>query len=267
MSPKFRINNFAKAKKIKRFVSSYQMTSGKITSGATTTKAVARIVTREEFGRIKNYRCIAKGVQGIQDVREGDLVYVIELMEKAHKTMRDIRADNRKEAIRNGGGGGGDKPYNGIFHRLVDENKLADCIIQIMRHFFQGEKECKICNKDFNIYGFFLLLHFYFGYIHILENTKQLPFCGFLKDKVFAGEDRVNVRNFNIYANKDSYANFAQLLSKNKYINFNSRPMLPREKSENFLLAPFQEIGWNFHNSPYFVELRREREKVNQFIL
>ena len=218
-------------------------------------------------------KAVPSGRQNVQDISEGEVVYAIELTEKIQRTLRDIRADGRK-MIRisggNGGGGGGGTTTSRIFHRLVDADKLADSIIDVMRYFFQGEKECKICNVVFNLYDFFLLVQFYFIFIHILESDKQRPFCEYLKDKVFGGKDKVGLRNFNIYANKDAYTNFAELLKNDKIkenLRFGSRPTLPREKTENYLLAPFQEIGWKFQHSDYFDDLREEIEKVNKFIV
>ena len=207
----------------------------------------------------------ADGVQNVQDsVKEEDVIYVIEHLEKAHKTLRDIRDGSRKESkriISVGGGGGGTPPNNDIFHRLVDEGKMASCILKIVDQLFHGEKECEICEIKFNVYEFF------FDYIHILENRAQLAFCNYLKKKVFGGKDKVGVRNYNNYANSDVYTNFDKILRENKSIKFDKRPELPRPNTENRLLAPFQEIGWKFRHSEYFGELRKEREKVQTFEL
>lgn len=213
----------------------------------------------------------ADGVQNVQDsVKEEDVIYVIEHLEKAHKTLRDIRDESRKESkriISVGGGGGGTPPNNDIFHRLVDEGKMASCILKIVDQLFHGEKECEICEIKFNVYEFFLLTQYYFDYIHILENRAQLAFCNYLKKKVFGGKDKVGVRNYNNYANSDVYTNFDKILRENKSIKFDKRPELPRPNTENRLLAPFQEIGWKFRHSEYFGELRKEREKVQTFEL
>ena len=204
----------------------------------------------------------------IEDVRERDVIYVLDLMEKAHRTMKDIRDENRRESKKKGGGGGGDNPpYSGIFHRLIDEDKMANCIQHIVDNLFHGEKECEICKVSLNLYDFCLLMFFYFEYIHILKKTTQLAFCTYLRNKVYGGHDKVNVRNFNIYAKKDAYTNFHNLLKNKKDITFSSRPVLPRPKTEHYLLAPFQEIGWKFHYSPYFDELRHERETVDSFAI
>ena len=279
MSHKFQVNNSQRARrKVKIILNGLKL-------NPVMEKAISRNTTRvavygsSHDGELINfpnggYRVkvisVPSGSQTIKDVSEGEVVYALEMTERIQRTLRDIRAESRKNSSHGGGGGGGNTPTSRIFHRLVDEDKLADCIILIVRHFFQGEKECKICDVEFNLYNFFLLVQFYFKYIRILVNDKQLPFCKYLKKKVFGGKDKVNVRNFNIYSNKDAYTNFAKLLAddtNNEKYRFDSRPTLPREKTENYLLAPFQEIGWKFQHSLYFAELRQEIENVNKFIV
>ena len=271
MSPKNKKGVSLKAVKMaKRLVFGFKM------SGNTPTGTIPKttVYSRKDIENFKkrHYQirvmARAEGAEAVQDsVKEGDVVYVIQLMEKAQRTMRDIRNESRKESRKNGGGGGGGgtPPDSGIFHRLVDEDELADCILQIVNKLFHGEKECEICKIDFNVYEFFLLTHYYFDYIKILEKKTQLAFCEYLNNKVFAGKNEVGVRNFNNYVKKDVYTNFVELLKNNKDIKFNSRPELPRPKTENRLLAPFQEIGWKFQHSDYFDKLRRERDKTQTF--
>lgn len=279
MSPKFKGNNSPRGnRKVKFLLNGMKLNPIMDKSLPVTAPKVAAYTPSHNGLLVKlpdgSYQVRVLGVpsgrQTIQDISESEVVLALEMNERVQRTLRDIRAEGRKKIIFSGGGGGGGTYTSRIFHRLVDEQKLGNCIIFVMRHFFQGEKECKICNVEFNLYDFFLLVQFYFKYIHILENDKQLPFCDFLKARVFAGKDNVGVRNFNIYANKDAYINFARLLTTDKIkesISFDSRPTLPREKTENYLLAPFQEIGWNFQHSDYFAELRDEIKKVNQFVV
>ena len=279
MSPKFKGNNAPRGnRKMRNLVSSmtfnpvmYKPLPGTASKVAAYTPSPNGVVVKLPDGSYQvKVIGMPSGRQTIQDISESEIVVALEMSQIVQNTLRDIRAEGRKKIIFSGGGGGGGTYTSRIFHRLVDEHKLGDCIILVMRHFFQGEKECKICNVELNLYDFFLLVQFYFKYIHILENDKQLPFCDFLKTWVFAGNDNVNVRNFNIYANKDAYINFARLLTTDKIlesISFDRRPTLPREKMENYLLAPFQEIGWKFQHSDYFAELREEIKKVNQFVV
>ena len=144
---------------------------------------------------------------------------------------------------------------------------MADCILNIVNKYFHGAKKCKICEVDLNLYDFFLLTHYYFYYIKILEKNSNLAFCDYLTKKVFAGINKIGIRNYNIYAQKEKYTNFAELLKDKKDIRFVNRPELPRPETEHFLLAPFQEIGWNFHHSDYYRELRRQKDIVNSFII
>lgn len=279
MSPKFKGNNSPRGnRKVKFLLNGMKLNPIMDKSLPVTAPKVAAYTPSHNGLLVKlpdgSYQVRVLGVpsgrETIQDISESEVVLALEMNERVQRTLRDIRAEGRKKIIFSGGGGGGGTYTSRIFHRLVDEHKLGNCIIFVMRHFFQGEKECKICNVELNLYDFFLLVQFYFKYIHILENDKQLPFCDFLKARVFAGKDNVGVRNLNIYANKDAYINFARLLTTDKIkesISFDSRPTLPREKTENYLLAPFQEIGWKFQHSDYFAELRDEIKKVNQFVV
>lgn len=227
--------------------------------------------------RIRKYRLKIES-QDVQDiVRERDVAKVMENFEKAHLQLKDLLIESRIDA-RTGGGGGGDgggddgggggkPPHNSIFNRLVDEDELADCILNIVDKFFHGAKECKICEVNFNLYDFFLLTQYYFNYIKILEKKSNLAFCDYLKQKVFAGLDKIGIRNYNIYAKKEKYTNFAELLNNKIDIRFVNRPELPRPKTDNFLLAPFQEIGWYFQHSDYFDKLRKEKDKAKSLII
>jgi hypothetical protein len=232
-------------------------------------KNMFRLYNVRVIGRLDETYVNLVRAKDVQDsVKERDVVYVLEMTDKIRRTLKDIRNDSRKESRHNGGGGGGGTPPSGIFHRLVDENKMSDCILHIKDSFFHDEKECEICKKKCNLYDFFILVHFYFNYIGILEeNTSQLAFCTYLNKKVFGGNDTVNVRSYNNYTKMDVYKNFARLLSTKKDIRFDSRPQLSQSKPENFLLAPFQKIGWKFQHSTYFDELRREKNKVQGFVL
>lgn len=210
------------------------------------------------------------GVQYIQDsVKEGDIGYVIEIQRKALRTLMVMREDCRKVAQTcGGGGGGGGTPQNCIFHRLVDEDKMADCILDFKEKLFHENKECEIFGKKCNIYDFFTLTHFYFKYIGIMdEEISQLAFCKYVNTKVFGGNNTVNVRNFNNYANMDAYKNFDKLLSHNKDLRFDNHPQSSKSETGNFLMAPFQEVGWKFQHSNYFRELKREQIRVQDFIL
>ena len=172
--------------------------------------------------------------------------------------------DERKRSRRRGGGGGGTPPTNIVFHCLIDEDQMSDCIRHIIESYFHGEEKCKICEVELNLCDFSLLMHFFFGYIKILAKDSQLAYCTFLKDKVFSGIEKVGVRNFNIYSKKSIYTKFKKLLENDDNISFAVRPTITPEikakllQQGETLLPPFQEIGWKFQHTPYFVQLRKE---------
>ena len=232
-------------------------------------------VTRQEIEkwlgrsyRIKKVIKRPKDGDGVRDdVKEGDVVYVMELVRKVNRTLKDMRVDSRRQTRRgNSGGGGGGTPQNsGIFYRIVDEDKLADEIIATIDKYFHDKEKCEICKVELNLYEFCLLMHEYFNYIKILRKDSQLSYCNYLKNKVFGGKDKVNVRNFNYYVNNDAFTNFKDVIKTANDVSFDFRPELPRPKTENYLLAPFQEIGWNFQKSDYYKELRREVNQANKF--
>lgn len=216
--------------------------------------------------------------QDVQDiVREKDLAKLKENLDEACLQLNDMIIESRNDAKTGGGGGGdgggddggggGKPPHSSLFYRLVDEAELADCILNIVDKLFHGAKKCNICKVDLNLYDFFLLTHYYFNYIKILERNSNSAFCDYLNQKVFAGIPKIGTRNFNIYAQKEKYTNFAELLKDKQDIRFVNRPELPRPKTEHFLLAPFQEIGWNFQHSGYYDKLRVERDKAKTIII
>lgn len=63
--------------------------------------------------------------------------------------------------------GGGDEPPGNLFFAPIDEGKLADCIIGVMRGFFHDEETCNICDKEYNRMEFCVLMHIliYVSYI------------------------------------------------------------------------------------------------------
>lgn len=275
-------------KKIKkRLVNVYKNRHRNMRTGTVPKAAVRYVVSSEEIEELRKrhyqIRVIGRlnGIQDVQNaVKERDVEIVIEAERRILRVLNKMRADSRQKSRNDGddggGGGGGGTPPNRIFHRLIDENKMADCIRRIKDGFFNNEKECEICKKKCTIYDFFMLVQLYFNYIGIMEkNVSQAAFCKYLNSKVFGGNDIVNVRSFNNYPKKDAYVNFEKLLSNNKNIKFDNHPqptqsgaessLLP--KTVNFLLAPFQEIGRKFHNSRFFSELRDEQKKVQSFVL
>lgn len=205
-------------------------------------------------------------------VRETEIIFLIELTRKVLRALLDMRNRSRLAArsVSSGGGGGGEnKPPQRIFHPFIDEAKMADCILSIKDGYFHEQKECTISHKEHcSIYDFFILAHFYFCYIGILDKTvSKLAYCNYLNHYVFADNNIVNVRSYNNYDNLPTYKSFAELLDKMDNIRFDYRLELPRPAEEIFLMAPFQDVGWRFHFSPYFDTLRVEQIKVQNFKL
>lgn len=268
-----------KLKRVLRFKNAFWLNSPGDTPSGSTERSATRVYSRKAIEKIKSRSYQIRVVKMLErsdgshtivdSVRERDVVYVLELADKMQRSLRDIRDESRRESrTYGGGGGGGEPPIERIFHRLVDEDKMADCILRIKEGFFHAEKECVICDKNCTVYDFFMLAYFYFCYIGIMDkHINQSAYCRYLNKKVFGGVDTVNVRNFNNYTKMDAYVNFDGLLSDNKNIRFDSRPQLPQPKTEHFLLAPFQELGWKFQHSPYFTELKREQKRVQDFVL
>lgn len=274
MSPK--IKDLVSTKKVRHLKRVVILGAGDIPSGTTVKTYVPRGDSGKDIVKFRKGLYQVRVIGQTDDshtvkdsVQERDVVYVLELADKMQRSLRDIRNESRRESRTNGGGGGGGgTPPTRIFHRLVDEDKMSDCILHIKDSYFHAEKECDICEKNCTIYDFFMLVHYYFCYIGIMsEDISQLAFCTYLNKRVFGGNDIVNVRSFNNYTQKDKYKSFAKLLSENKDIRFDNRPQLPRPNTESFLLAPFQEIGWKFQHSSYFKELKAEQERVQNFVL
>ena len=240
----------------------------------TSSKNIVRfVVTRKELEELQRQYPDVKVIFPIKTfklnpgVTEKDILYLVEISKGLYDSATDLRNRFRKEARESGGGGGDNPPQSSIFHRLIDKDLMSDCIIEITGKIFHGEKECQICQKTFNKYEFYLLMHYYFDYIHILKNKNKLPFCQYLNDKVFAGKETGFVRSFNNYAQKDVFVRFKKFLEVNKNIRFDNVQETRPASAEEILLAPFQKIGWHFHFSNYFDTLRIQQKEVESFIL
>lgn len=234
-------------------------------------------LSKEEVAVIPKDKYVVRRVASAPTIKDGysreeKNAYIIKLAAKIVETATEERDAARKQLRKRrgggGGGGGGTPPSSNIFHRFIDEDKMSDCILHIIDGYFHGGDKCTICEVDLNLYDFSLLMHFYFGYIKILAKDSQLAYCTYLKNKVFSGEDKVSVRNFNIYAKKSIYTKFKKLLEEDDSISFDSRPTTTPSiiakllRQGKTLLSPFQEIGWKFQYSPYFTELRKERKEL-----
>lgn len=184
---------------------------------------------------------------------------IIELLSQVRQQVDCIYIDNRK-LRRNQK----DAPPedSGIFFPPIDECKLSDCIRQIINQFFGSGDKGRIYGRIIKLVEFCLLMFCYFTRIKILKNKALKPFSDYLAAKVFTDESKFTARTFNNYANdpgfekvKEGFTNPEKLK-----INFNHHP-----EPTGTLQDVFHEIGWNFHHSPYFCELRKQKKNINDF--
>lgn len=203
---------------------------------------------------------------------EGKLVAIIDNLGNAFSELKKFREEYREH---NGGGGepphghgkqnaGGDElpRRHDIFFPPIDKNKMADCILKIKDGFFGCEKTCTLADKSWNITDFCLLMFLAFGRMHILKNLSRQPFCLFLQDKVFMGDDLLKVKNFNNYANNTNYQTLEKELPKLPF-DFSSR----LNEHNNSLFLACHEIGRAFHKSEYFRSLRTQKKNIGEFVL
>lgn len=151
---------------------------------------------------------------------------------------------------------------SGIFYPPIDENKLSDCIKLIVNRFFGNEDKVKIFNLEIKVGEFCLLMHCYFRRIKIMKNEALKPFSDYLEKKVFPEGSKFTARTFNNYANDPNFVKVKDdfIIPQKFDINFKVRP-----EPQRTLLNVFHEIGWNFHYSPYFDELREMRKCIDEF--
>ena len=162
--------------------------------------------------------------------------------------------------------GGGDEPPGNLFFAPIDEGKLADCIIGVMRGFFHDEETCNICDKEYNRMEFCVLMHIFFKHINILKNPNRLPFSMYLQNQVLVGKEKFSERTYNTYAAKGPFGLLEDELKDNVFeVNFQVHPVPPKVPDGKFLRLAFQEIGHAFLHSDYFNELREFRENLQSF--
>lgn len=235
---------------------------------------IVRVATRSEVAGIPTDRYFVKVLESpassqnnVTDEPNGEesVIVAIGITKELQKTLIKIRRNYRAE-VRQGGGGGGGSQISNLFKEPIKESRMADCILNIMETFFHGDETCSIYNTKYNRMEFCVLLHLYFKYIHILKNDSRLSYSTFLQKKVYVKKSEFGERTYNTYANKDVFQKFEKEL-ENIQVNFNLHPKYPPESNENILKPAFQEIGWAFHHSPYFKELRDLRKALETFDL
>lgn len=154
-------------------------------------------------------------------------------------------------------------PNSGIFYSPINENLLAVCIWKIINRFFGYEATGTICDKTYNLPEFCLLMYYYFIRIGILQNTTRKPFCLYLLKKVFEDESKFSVKTFNNYANDPRFVNVEKDFTNPERLGINFR--VHPAPCGNTLQEAFHEIGWAFHRSEFFEELREQRKHLETF--
>ena len=152
-------------------------------------------------------------------------------------------------------------PENEMFLPTIDDNKMSDCIMHVVIHFFGNNDKIKLHGHEYKLSEFCVLIHYYFLRINVLNKKGRQPFCKYLEDKVFCNKLKFTAKTFNNYAAEHKHENLTD--TKALPINF-SFP--PNEKEQLFHRA-FHEVGWNFHNSPYFAELREMKKNAEKFLI
>ena len=120
---------------------------------------------------------------------------------------------------------------SGIFSAPIDENELSDCILKIIERYYGTSDSTKIMGTDY------------------------------LTKKVFGDEERFTARSFNNYAK--SYENIEKDLTDSKGVKFNFE--IRPNPSGKPIYDAFHEVGYTFHHSHYFDELRKLRKQMNEF--
>ena len=235
---------------------------------------VVRVAKRSEIKDIPSDRFSVTVIASLEsphkisDVDNGEekLLVAIRTTKMLERQLKSFRLGYRGQIRHGGGNGGGELPPCHIFMAPINEDKLSDCIVQVMDDFFHDEKTCTICNMKITRMEFCVLMHIFFKNIGILKNKSRLPYSTYLQNKVFGGKSEFGVRSYNNYANDDRYQKLDKEL-EGKKIDFKKHPKLPPLSNENILFPAFQEIGWAFQHSDYFRELREIRKSMEDFNL
>lgn len=194
----------------------------------------------------------------VQNETDGSKKYdtIITLLTQAIGVTKTARQSHRI-ALRNQNG---IEPDSGIFYEPIDEDRLSDCILDIIEDYFGAGDTCKIIGKEYKLPAFCVLMHFYFIRIGFLKNKARQPFYLYLLKKVFGNAERFTAKTFNNYANEYKYVEEAFTNVTQLSIDFSKHPT-PSGKLQD----AFQEIGHVFYKSPYFDELRELRKCMDNW--
>ena len=280
MSPKQKYDYAKTTKKVKRIVNGFKLGSGRMPTGTVPkispslpnehNPVIVRVLKRSELAAIPRDRYGVKVIKVMVPLLETgevggeeELVVTITDLEGITKKLKNYRR-NLRIRLRNNNGGGDEPPSSSLFNPPIREDLMSDCIMNIMEDFFHGEENCTICNREYSIMEFCVLMHTYFNYIGFLKNESRLPYSTFLQKKVFASKSKFGKRTFNTYFNKESFKTLRKQLEY-LVVDFSKHPKLPPDPKESILKPAFQEIGWAFQHSPYFselIELRNNLQKL-----
>lgn len=184
-------------------------------------------------------------------------VSILGIIANAYAKLMKLQKEYRKRiADRN-------EPLNShnIFLPPIDEDKMADSILEILEDFFGYDKTyCTIADKAWNITDFSLLIFIALRRMHILQNTFRKPFCLFLQDKVLMDSTTLKVKNFNNYANRPNYKTLMKELTKSSPIT----DMQMREHQNPYFRA-CHEIIRAFQKTEYFKELKAHKANFSKF--
>ena len=139
------------------------------------------------------------------------------------------------------------------------------------KYYVNSLEGATICDKDYSMMDFCVLMHIFFKKINFLKKEARQPFSKFVEIQVLAKSGFS--RNYNNYASDDTYIDFEKQLDV-KQFNFKSHPIPPEKKPSDYrqlifleMSMAFQEIGRVFQKSPYFIKLKELRKTVNEFVL
>jgi len=187
---------------------------------------------------------------------------LIQLLETVTAQAQQLQDQDRllRRKLKLGNGG---PPDSNIFYPPIDEDEMADCIFMVIDQYFHGEATGKVCGKEYNLAQFCVLTHWFFRRTKLLQNCSQQPFCIYLYNKVFGGEEKFTVKTFNNYANRQEFQKIEPELIDPERLRTNF--LLHPTAEGNSLKEAFQEIGWAFLHSKYFSRLKAQKENMKNF--
>ena len=185
------------------------------------------------------------------------IITQIDKMRKSADSLYDLSIRNSQELLDIAM----QEKFSKLFLPPIDLGGMTGCIKKAIAHFFNGKEVCKICGMEFKLAAFCLFMHDYFIRIKILNNQTRTPFCNYLNDYVLPGMPTdFTSRTFINYDKEYKDYEEAFINPDKLYINFNVHP-----KTTGSFQDAFHEIGYYFHKSEYFEQLRDMRSNLGKF--